>query len=160
MVTSACVTNSGVSSTASSQPVWVRERVMWSDHLLLPLRGPSKRRHRARDGGGRELKLHLGDAGAGCGGAEAEPREQLDRGAVLGKYARGEPADAVLPRALDQACRELAADAAALPLVDDLEGDLGDVVAVCADGVAGDADDRAVARVDRGDRLASDVVEI
>ena len=79
---------------------------------------------------------------------------------VVREQAGLEALDAVLARAGGQAPQQLAAEAAALPVVDDGDGRLGDRGLLGQADVAGDADARAALRVARADRLVVDVVDL
>ena len=109
----------------------------------------------------RELDVDLEPALAGVAHLElAEVLEQREHGVVEREQPRVEVVDAVRPRPLGQAPQQLAAEAAALPLVDHRDGRLGGLGLVGQAHVAGDADALAGLRVERAERLVVDVVDL
>jgi hypothetical protein len=88
-------------------------------------------------------------------GVGADAAEQPGHGRVVGRDQRGEAADAFGAGAAAQLGQQLGAEPAALPVVDDGDGDLGGVRVAGVADVAGDADAAAVGLVQRAERLAA-----
>jgi hypothetical protein len=93
-------------------------------------------------------------------GAGADAAEQRGHGRVVGRDQRGEAADAFGAGAAGQLGQQLGAEPAALPVVDDGEGDLGGVRVARVADVAGDADAAAVGVVHRTEGLVVVVVDV
>jgi hypothetical protein len=90
----------------------------------------------------------------------AEVPQQPGRGRVVGCDRGGEAADALLAGPVGQPGQQFGAQAAALPVVDDGDGDLGRVRVVAVPDVPGDAHAAPAGVVQRAERLVVVVVHI
>jgi hypothetical protein len=93
-------------------------------------------------------------------GPEAVLCEQRARGAVVPQCRRGEERHTIGASPLDRQVREGGTDAHPLKLVDNLDGELRDVLPISVAHVPSGADDRTVTLVDGGDCLVLAMIDI
>jgi hypothetical protein len=85
---------------------------------------------------------------------------QTERGGVVLLNQRGKPPDASAPGQVGEAREQGSSEPAALPLVGDGYGNLGQLGVVARADVAGDADQVSARAVDRDDRLVVVVIDV
>ena len=107
-----------------------------------------------------ELELVLDFAAVALPGTKSVLSQQPARGAVFPQCRSGEERQAVGARALDREAGESGADAHPLERIGDLDRHLGDIRSICVAHVSGDAHDRVVALIDRGDGLVVEVINV
>jgi len=93
-------------------------------------------------------------------GVGAQAAEQRGHGRVVGRDQRGEAADAFGAGAAGQLGQQLGAEPAALPVVDDGEGDLGGVRVARVADVTSDADAAPGGVGQRAERFVVMVVDV
>src|SRR5947209_9948190 len=106
-----------------------------------------------------QLELQFDDGAVATAGLEAQPAQQRPRPPVLPKCRGAEDREPVHAGARDQAADQHRPDSSALMLVRHRDGAVGGVGAVGYAGIPGHADDRAVATVDRGQRLVPAMID-
>jgi hypothetical protein len=89
-----------------------------------------------------------------------EVPQQPGHGRVVGRDRGGEAADALLAGPVGQPGQQLGAQAAALPVVDDGDGDLGRAPVVAVPDVPRDAHAAPAGVVQRAERLVVVVVDV
>ena len=107
-----------------------------------------------------EFQLKLDFAAVARVSVKLQASQQRTRWPVLPQCRGGEKREAVVACALHRVSGECGADAHALQLVGDLDGEVCDLRSISDMHVAADADDRAVALIDRGECRVADVIDI
>ena len=133
-----------------------RDKAPSSHSVATPPTRSASQRQRMQ----RQFKFDFAACAPARACAEAETSQKRSSRQAFPARRRREAVETVASRAVQQALCQRRADAFPLPLVGHLERDSGDPRPIDVLHVASNADDRVVARIDRGKGLVPDMIDI